>query len=158
MKKALISTCAILAVTFLAAHALEDKMPGPNAAEFWTYITETSPYTEWKSWDDFSGIQPSNSPHGAFVRVYVNDNLYKAASTPVPNGSIIVKEGYNKDKKMSALTVMYKIKDYNSEAGDWYWARFNTDGKGGPEGKVAMCIGCHKPKANNDYIFVHQIK
>jgi len=158
MKKTLITVFAVAAVAFLTAYAVEGQMPGPDSNEFWTYITETSPYTEWKFWDDFSGMQPSNSPHGAFVKVYVNDTLLNADSTPVPYDSIIVKEGYNKDKKLTALTVMYKIKSYNSEAGDWYWARFSAEGKGGPEGKVNMCIGCHKPKADNDYIFVHEIK
>ncbi len=158
MKKTFFTAIAILAVALLTVHALEDQMPGPDAKEFWTYITQTSPYTEWKFWDDHSGLQPGNSPHGAFNKVYVNDILLNADSTPVPYGSILVKEGYNANKKMTALTVMYKIKDYNAEAGDWYWARFSTEGKGGPEGKVAMCIGCHKPKADNDYIFVHQIK
>ena len=158
MKKTLITVIVVVAVAFLAAHAFDDKMPGPNATEFWTYITETSPYTEWKFWDDFSGMQPGNSPHGAFVKVYVNDILHKAENTPVPFDSIIVKEAFNSDKKMTALTVMYKIKDYNPEGGNWYWVRFSTEGKGGPEGKVAMCIGCHKPKADNDYIFVHKIK
>ncbi|MCJ7579360.1 MAG: cytochrome P460 family protein [Candidatus Aminicenantes bacterium] len=158
MKKTLMTTLVIVALAFLTVHAFENQMPGPDAAAFWTYITKTSPYTEWKSWDDFSGMQPSNSPHGAFVKVYVNDILFNADTTPVPYGSIQVKEGYNADKKLTALTVMYKVKDYNAAAGDWYWARFSTEGKGGPEGKVDMCIGCHKPKADNDYIFVHKIK
>ena len=158
MNKILITVFAIIALGLLTAHALQDQMPGPNAEEFWTYITKTSPYTEWKFWDDFSGLQPGNSPHGDFVKVYVNDILYNADSTPVPYGSIQVKEAYNKDKKMTAITVMYKVEGYNPDAGDWYWARFSTDGRGGPEGKVNMCIGCHRPKANNDYIYVHSIK
>ncbi len=158
MKKAFTMIIVVLAVAFLTARAFEDKMPGPDAKEFWTYITKTSPYTEWKFWDDHSGMQTGNSIHGAFNKVYVNDILHNADNTPVPYGSIIVKEGYNSDKEMTALTVMYKIKDYNAKGGDWYWARFSTDGKGGPEGKVEMCIGCHRPKADNDYIFVHEIK
>ena len=158
MKKTLLTVFAVVAVAFLAAHALEDQMPGPDAAEFWTYITKTSPYTEWKFWDDHSGMQPGAAPHGPFHKVYVNDILYDAESTPVPNGAIQVKESYNSDKKMTAITVMYKVKDYNPDGCDWYWARFSTEGKGGPEGKLDMCIGCHKAKAVNDYIFVHQIK
>lgn len=158
MKKTLITVIVVVTVAFLAAHALEDQMPGPNAVEFWTYITKTSPYTEWKFWDDHSEMQPGVAPHGPFHKVYVNDILLNADSTPVPYGSIQVKENYNKDKKMTAITVMYKVKDYNPEGGDWYWAHFSTEGKGGPEGKLDMCIGCHKAKADNDYIFVHQIK
>lgn len=158
MKKISILVIALLAVVILAALALEDQTPAASADEFWTYITKTSPYTEWKFWDDHSGMQPGNAPHGPFHKVYVNDILLKAENTPVPYGSILVKESYNSNKKMTAITVMYKVKDYNPESGDWYWARFSTEGKGGPEGKVDMCIGCHKPKAGNDYIYVHQIK
>jgi hypothetical protein len=158
MKKALITVFAWVAVAFLAAHALEDKMPGPDADEVWTYITETSPYTQWKFWDDHAGMQPGSAPHGPFHKVYVNDILYNAGTSPVPYGSIQVKESFNNDKKMTAITIMYKVKGYNPEAGDWYWARFSTEGKGGPEGKLEMCIGCHKAKAGNDYVFVHQIK
>ena len=108
MKKTLISLIAIMAVAFLSAHALQDQMPGPDAKEFWTYITKTSPYTEWKFWDDYSGMQPGNSPHGAFNKVFVNNILLNAENTPVPYGSILVKEGYNKDKKLIARIMSIK--------------------------------------------------
>jgi hypothetical protein len=157
MKKTPFLLFAVVAMAFLAAHALQTK-PGPDAEEFWTYITKTSPYKDWKFWDDHSGMQPGAAPHGPFHKVFVNDVLYEADSIPVPYGSIQVKESFDSEKKLTAITVMYKVKDYNPEGGDWYWARFGTEGEGGPEGKLAMCIGCHKAKAGNDYIFVHQIK
>ena len=52
MKKTILTVSVVVVSAFLIAHAVEDKLPGPNAAEFWTYITETSPYTEWKFWED----------------------------------------------------------------------------------------------------------
>lgn len=158
MKKRSITLITILGVVFLAAFTLQSQMPGPDADEFWTYITKTSPYTEWKFWEDHEGMQPGNAPHGPFHKVFVNDILLNAESTPVPYGSILVKESYNNNKKMTAITVMYKIKDFNPEAGDWYWARFSSEGKGGPDGKVNMCIGCHSASAENDYMLVHEIK
>jgi hypothetical protein len=158
MKKILNVVIIVVALAFLVAFAGQKQMPGPNAAEFWNYITKTSPYKEWKFWGDHSGMQPGNAPHGPFHKVYVNDTILNADSIPVPYGSMVVKESFNDIKKMTAITVMYKVKDFNPEAGDWYWVRFSTEGKSGPEGKVDMCIGCHKAKADNDYIFVHQIK
>ena len=53
---------------------------------------------------------------------------------------------------------MYKIKDYNPSAGDWYWVKYSLTGKAGPYGKVQGCIGCHAVKADNDYITIHDIK
>ena len=159
MKKFWITGLAIVAVILLYAGSNPNAdMPGPDAAAIWKYITKDSPYTEWGFWDDHKDIVSGNSPHGPFHRVYVNDILLEADSAPVPYGSIQVKESFDKDKKKMAITIMYKFKDYNPDAGDWYWARYTLDGKPGPEGKVQGCIGCHGVKAGNDFILVHDFK
>ena len=90
-----------------------------------------------------------------------------AAGNPkdLPNGSIIIKENYGPDKKtLMAVTVMYRSKGYNPQAGDWYWAKYNPDGtiaKMPPEkgsmkiaGKAKGCIMCHGETAEgNDFAF-----
>jgi hypothetical protein len=134
------------------------ERPGPDPGELWTYITEDSPYTEWGFWDDHQGIQPGNGPHGPFHRVFVNETLLNAADVPVPYGSILVKESFDQNQQPTNITVMYKVKDYNPDAGDWFWARYSLDGTPGPAGKVKACIGCHGVKAANDYITTHEIK
>ncbi len=156
MKRVWISlmTLAAVAVLFMG-FGPTSEMPGPDAAALWEYITKEAPYQEWGFWEDHKDIQPGNSPHGPFNRVYVNETLLKAESAPVPYGSIQVKEGFDQNKKLMALTVMYKIEGFNPEGGDWYWARYGVDGKAGPVGKVQACLGCHAVKANNDYILVH---
>lgn len=158
MKKGLIAvlTLASVAVLFMG-FGPTSEMPGPDAAALWEYITKESPYKEWGFWGDHKDIQPGNSPHGPFHRVYVNEVLLKAEGAPVPYGSIQVKESFDSNKKQTALTVMYKIEGFNPEGGDWYWARYSLDGKAGPMGKVQGCIGCHAVKAGNDYILVHDL-
>jgi hypothetical protein len=99
-----------------------------------------------------------NEPHGSFNKVYVNDKAYDSSSVPFKYGAIVVKENYNKKKKLMALTVMYKVKDYNPGAGDWFYARYTTRGKAKPYGKPKGCVSCHSANADNDFIFVHDFE
>lgn len=147
----------LLALTFFMGFSTQEDMPPPEAKALWNYITKTSPYSEWGFWEDHKDMQPGNAPHGPFHKVYVNEILLKSTTAPVPYGSIQVKESYDKAKKKTAITVMYKVKDFNPDAGDWYWVKYSLDGKGGPAGKVQGCIGCHGIKAKNDYILVHDL-
>ena len=73
------------------------------------------------------------------------------------DNSIVVKENYDKAKQLTSVTVMRKVKGYNPEKGDWFWARFSADSKITHEGKVEMCYGCHASADDNDYIFVGKV-
>jgi len=112
-------------------------------------------------WPGKTALYPGTLPHGALLTTYVNDVAYKAIRAKkgkLPNGSIVVKENYMPDKSLAALTVMYKVKGYNSEANDWFWAKYMPDGKIEAEGKVDMCIGCHGMKKWNDYVLTAPLK
>lgn len=130
-------------------------MPAPEAKDLWKYITEENPYEEWSFWPDAKGWVEGQSPHGAWLKNYVNRPALKSSDVPLKDGSIIVKENYSKEKKLAAVTVMYKVKGYNPEAGNWYWVKYSPDGKAAAEGKVKSCIKCHNKAAGNDYIFTH---
>lgn len=158
MKRIIIPILIIAVLAIFLGFSPRPDMPGPDAQKLWEHITKESPYTDWGFWKDHAEMQPGNAPHGPFHKVYVNDVLQKAAVVPVPYGSIQVKESYDQNKKLVAITVMYKVKDFNPAAGDWYWVKYSLAGKAGPSGKVQGCIGCHAVKADNDYILVHTIK
>jgi hypothetical protein len=143
-----------VAVIWLQA-VIASQMPGPDPEKVWEYITKTSPYREWPSWPDYEGMQKSRSPHGDQNRVFVNKTLFEAKSAPAPHGSIQVKESYDADGKLLNITLMYKAKDYNPEAGDWLWAKYDLDGQAEIFGAPKGCIACHGVKADNDYILVH---
>ena len=95
---------------------------------FWSYLQDQK-YTNWAPVPGKSdGYSEGQSPHGAFLKMYLNRT---AAGNPkeLPNGSIIIKENYGPDKKtLMAVTVMYRTKGYNPVAGDWYWAKYNPNG------------------------------
>jgi hypothetical protein len=129
-----------------------------NAAELYTMFTEDSPYTDWSFWEDAKGIIEGQAPHGALIRTYVNDKVLAASGDTYPYGSIIVKENFMPDTTMAALTVMYKVRGYNPEDGDWFWVKYEADGSVGAEGKVKGCISCHRARKDQDYAFLHDLK
>jgi hypothetical protein len=133
-----------------------EKEPSVSGAEFWTFISETSPYTQWETWPGHPDMYPGKSPHGKYLMLYANKEAIAAAQEgkPMPDGAIIVKENYGEDKKtLMAVTPMYKVEGYNPEAGDWFWAKYGPDGTIMKEGKVEGCINCHKSVADTDWIF-----
>lgn len=59
---------------------------------------------------------------------------------------------------LKALTVMYKVKGYDAEHNDWFWASYLPDGEIVAEGMVKECNDCHGQRKDNDYIMTDEIK
>ncbi len=128
-------------------------LPDATGVAVWEFITNTSRYQDWKMFPGKGKFYQGIAPHGMLLTTFVNDTAFgalKIGTTPLPNGSILVKENYKPDKTLMAITVMLKKKDYYPEHGDWFWAKYGPDGTIMKEGKVAGCIGCHDN--DRDYI------
>ncbi len=140
-------------------------LPGADAAQLFNYIKNQNPYTSWAAWPLTTKLYPGRDPHGAFLNNYVNDiavNSINAATDPaaqhgMADGSIVVKENYGPDKTLAALTVMYKVQNFNPAAGDWFWAEYLPDGTVVLSGKVDGCIGCHVNVNANDMLFTGDV-
>ncbi len=159
MKALLLSmvVCALLlAPAWVAGGA--GRMPSPEAKAVWRHITEQSPYTSWGAWPDYQGKQTSRSPHGPYHRVYVNQAGLSSTKTPVAHGTIEVKEVLTSEGKLKGVVVQYKVKGYNPQEGDWFWAKYTAQGRVRAEGKLAGCIACHSALKDNDYVMVHQFR
>lgn len=145
-----------LAVTLFSALAMaDDGMPPAEGKAFWTYIHNTNPYTKWAMWPGMEGMYEGKSPHGKYVRIFVNKPALEAAKAgkPMPPGAIIVKENFKDKKTLDAITPMYKVKGYNPAGGDWYWTKIAANGKILAEGKLKGCINCHEAVKSNDWVF-----
>jgi len=96
------------------------------------------------------------------LRTFVNNIAYDAIRTKAasyPEGAIIVKENYSPDgQKLDAITGMKKIKDYDPEHGDWFWAKYGPDGKVLAAGKLAGCTACHADAEEQDWVFSAKVK
>jgi len=162
MKKIFFALVLILFAFGLAMAIHETKpaetqavMPPGDATKLYDYLKQ-APYRSWKMWPGKKKLYKGTEPHGALLTTYVNEIAIKAIKSKtgiLPDGSIIVKENYDQKKKLKALTVMYKIKGFSPDTGDWFWAKYSPDGKVEAEGKVKGCIDCHSKKKENDYIF-----
>ena len=170
-KKLLVVLTAAVAVSLAcSAYAIHDlttdgtKFPlaGPDAGKLYDFITMAKPnYKLWSIGPGKNEYTPANEPHGAFVTARANnialDSLKK--NEGMADGSIIVMEDYNPDKNLQGCTVMYKIKGYNPEAGDWFWVKYSApNGYVVASGKVEACISCHSAQKDNDYIFSGEVK
>lgn len=150
------SLALVLAVVIVAAPVMaEGDLPKAEGTAFWTYIHKTNPYTKWAMWPGKEGLLEGNSPHGKYVRIFVNQPALEAvkAGKPMPPGAIIVKENYQDPKTLAAITPMYKAKGYNPTAGDWYWIKIAASGKVLAEGKLKGCIKCHEGAKANGWVF-----
>lgn len=159
--RTMITLITVLCLSLIAGSALAEKQncPPPKAKPFWNWITETNPYQGWGYWPGLHGFYSGQSPHGAYLKLYANSIALKAlreGKMPLPDGSMIMKANYAKDKEtLKALTPMYKVKGYNPEAGDWFWAKYKPNGEVLASGRVDGCISCHRAQKNNDWIFTN---
>lgn len=132
-------------------------------SKLWDYLNRQK-YWNWAPVPGRSETAyPGQSPHGAFLKMYLNRRA-AGNSGELPNGSIIIKENYASDgKTLAAITVMYRTKDYNPDAGNWYWVKYNANGTVAktPPDKGSMrlagtpqgCIECHAGADGDDYAF-----
>lgn len=137
------------------------SLPKAEGDAVYTYITQTSPYRQWALFPGTKELYTGKHPHGALLTTYVNEVALSGIQTKagtLADGSIIVKENYMPDKMLGALTVMYRVKGYDAEAGDWFWAKYMANGQVEAAGKVGMCSGCHAAVIPNDWVFTGPVK
>lgn len=134
------------------------NLPPADPQLLYRYITKESRYDTWDLWPGKGKLYEGKPPHGAFLTTYLNGTAERSirANRSMADGAIIVKENYNPQQELAAVTVMYKIKGYHRAAGDWFWAKYGPDGSVQKAGKVDGCINCHAAKRANDYIFTSE--
>ena len=116
---------------------------------------------DYEKWPIQSDMMPGNTPHGKFIQMY-----YSMVSVDGKPYHIVVKDNFNPDKKLVAITAMIQRKaGYDPDNNDWFWVKYNADGFVDKNpmgmalaGRVAKgmdqgCIACHKGAKDNDYLF-----
>ncbi|WP_273265654.1 cytochrome P460 family protein [Flexistipes sinusarabici] len=153
MKKTGILITLLIAAVFVVSCSKTD-MPKTEPANVWNYLQDQN-YTDWQLFPGTTELYPGESPHGAFLTSYINKKAAKSVNNDeFAYGSIIVKENYTPSKKLAAVTVMYKVKGFNPDGGDWYWAKYSPKGDAQAVGKVKGCIQCHSAVKDSDWSYL----
>jgi hypothetical protein len=167
MKKAtfLIVLLIVLSLVFSGMLLAQAKKGGgaiaATAASVWDYLKKEGYAKNWKMWPGTTSMYQGPEPHGAFLTTYVNDAALKAITGKkgkFSDGAIIAQDNFSKDKKLKFISVMYKVKGYNPQGGNWFWAQYKPDGRVEAEGKVDECIKCHVVQKGNDYVYTSKLK
>jgi hypothetical protein len=135
-------------------------LPAADGKAVINYISNVDLYQNWQLWPDKGKLYKGQHPHGAFLTTYLNAAAFSAVQNKtgtLPDGAIVVKENYTPEKKLAAITVMYKKAGYNVEAGDYFWVKYAPEGTILKEGKVGGCINCHSTVKDNDWLFTGPI-
>ena len=112
-------------------------------------------YENWASYPELAGWQDGKSPHGKFLKYYINSTAVRKPPNP-RNGYVIVTENYGeRGGPLMAVTVMQKVRNYDPDNADWFWVKYMPDGTlaKNPKGMLlagrvakgmpAGCIACH---------------
>ncbi len=87
----------------------------------------------------------------------VNEAIHKAgkitAVTRYPNGSLMVKVNYDKNKSLTGITAMLKVDGFDAADRNWLMAQYSPTGKVVAYGKVSSCINCHSIVTKQDFNF-----
>lgn len=144
----------------LSTNLIAAEVPITDGKDVIDYLNKNN-YQSWQLWPGKTKFYEGKHPHGALLTTYVSKGAYDAIEAKagrIPDGEFIVKENYTPNKKLAAVTVMYKKDGYNAEGGDWFWLKYAPDGTIQKEGKVGGCIGCHAAVKNNDWLFIGPVK
>jgi len=127
-------------------------------------------YMNWKV------VAPSYREDKGHIRIITGNEIavmaLHAGKNPLPDGSVLAKVAWKAEHHPSFqdatepgafVQVEFMVKDSKKyqETGGWGFARFVGD-ELKPYGKdtsfVKECFQCHKPVANNDYLFTKMVK
>ena len=123
-------------------------------AGLWAHL-QSSHFRDWQTWPGKDRLYAGSEPHGTLLTTYLNNLAYDALANRAPSmpaGALIVTENFTADTVLTAITAMYKVSDYDTTAGDWFWARWDSAGVADVSGRAEACKACHSANADMDYI------
>jgi hypothetical protein len=104
-------------------------------------------YTTWTRAPGYEKRRPTDAPHSDNVEIFVNPvvadilaNKTKIAAWP--DGSVIVKDGYDDEGVYEMTSILEK------RGTEWFWAEYDEDGEPVYSGSPGLCRACHESGAD----------
>jgi hypothetical protein len=143
-RHALIALFIFGAVAFTGC--TDDQQP-EEALALWQAI-HADDYRNFARAPGYETRRAASSPHSDKVDIYINDVLQDALQagetlTAWPEGSLVVKDGFEDNGALELVAVMEK------RTNGWFYAEyFDFSGKSDYSGKPDVCTGCHSSGAD----------
>ena len=125
------------------ARATRPQTPDEFYTSFWRFIVKRgAAYNTWKVLTRAQTDDGIENPHNAISKTYV-DKVGAADTATLPNESILVREDYDREKNRQSISVMYRVKDYDKDHGNWYWIKYLENGSvaRGAGGGLSVRVG-----------------
>jgi hypothetical protein len=139
---------ALVVLALVFATACRENQDPQGADALWQRISDKS-YRSYRRAPGYASRTKSNAPHGNEVEIFVNDTVSKTLDSQGalswPDGSLIVKEGYD-DTSLALVAVMEK------RNGEWYWAEYDGEGNTLYSGKPSICVNCHSGSSSDSVL------
>ncbi|MRG96415.1 hypothetical protein [Polyangium spumosum] len=136
---------AAMALFAAAAPGCRQDDDPAGADELWTRIQDAK-YRAWERAPGYESRKASSAPHGDQVEIFVNDVVAGALDGPAitawPEGSIVVKDGFDDDGSPHIVAAMEK------RGGAWFYAEWDPDGESLYSGAPSICTDCHAAGAD----------
>jgi hypothetical protein len=144
--------------------ATRPQTPNEFHQTFWEYIVKKdAAYNTWKELSRAVPAEDVENPHGSDSATHANK---VAAANPrnLPVGSILVREDYDEKRHRVSISVLYRVKDFDKQHGNWYWIKYLENGSVARNadrrmiaGTVASCIECHSKAGGRDFVFSNDV-
>ena len=150
-----------IALVTVACGNDEAAPPDASGPAVWNYLQEIEYRQNWDLWPGKGELYEGGEPHGALFTTYLNSAALEALrgkTGSMPNGAFIVKENYTAEGTFELITVMYKVRNFNQDHNDWFWAKIGSAGDVQAEGRVIGCQACHGAASANDFVLTAPLR
>lgn len=165
--KPLLILPALLSVMALSSCFKKDKAFSDTDQKLYQMALKTEGFVWYKNSSNYldksSGTGHSQpflrTRYNAIAATMLNPNGTIQSGIQFPEGSVIVKELYDSNKKLERYAILYKnASNITADANGWVWGYINANATTAVSAdlKGSSCISCHTQENNIDYMLMNK--
>jgi hypothetical protein len=162
-----VNLLAIASVFFLSSCFKNDKTFSKTDYELFKMAEKKEGFVWYKNSEEFldksTGTGHSNpllrTRYNAIAATMLDGNGRIMEGVNFPEGSLIVKELYDADKKLERYAILYKnATSPDADAKGWVWGYINSNNTTAAPAslKGKSCVSCHSQENNIDYMLMNK--